>query len=133
MSKLAPAIRNHFVVVPFIEAKALSPRSPRRIPAPITQGSGTLWHSPSVVIPRLSAALRRRLSPVDIEAMNASVLKPDPPASTPSLLPDATWASGVPRSGRLFSASTSRSLASARPYGAVGIQQREESKGGSDP
>jgi|GEM_PF-3357480 hypothetical protein len=34
MSKLAAAIRNHFVVVPHIEAKALFLRSPRQILAP---------------------------------------------------------------------------------------------------
>jgi hypothetical protein len=31
MSKLAAAIRNHFVIVPYVEAKASSYRSPRDI------------------------------------------------------------------------------------------------------
>ena len=34
MSKLAAAIRNHFVTIPHIEAKALFRRSPRQILAP---------------------------------------------------------------------------------------------------
>jgi hypothetical protein len=93
MSKLAAAIRNHFVVFPHIEGKTPSSRSPRQIPATIRQGAAIPWRSPGVVIPRLSAALRTRLSPFDIEAMSALVPKANSPASTPPLLPDSSWAS----------------------------------------
>jgi hypothetical protein len=93
MFKLAVALRNHFVVIPHLDAKAPSSRSLRQIPAPITQGSGIFWRSLSVAIPRLSAALGTRPSPPDIEAMNASVPELNPPASTPPLLPDSTWVS----------------------------------------
>jgi hypothetical protein len=57
MFKLAAAIRNHFVVVPYFEAKALCSISPRRILAPTMQGAGIPRRFPSIVVPKLLAAL----------------------------------------------------------------------------
>jgi len=89
MSKLAAAIRNHLVIVPYIEAKALFRRRPGQILAPTLQGPAISWRCPTVVVPNPSTALRMRLRPAEIEAMNASVREPRPPASTPPLLPDS--------------------------------------------
>ena len=93
MSKLAAAIRNHFVVVPYIEATALFRRRPGQILAPTLQGPAISWRWPTVVVPNPSAALRTRLRPAQIEAMNASVHEPYPPASTLALRPDSTLTS----------------------------------------
>jgi hypothetical protein len=93
MSKLTAAIRSHFVGIPDREAKAPCARSPRQIPIPTVQGAGIPWRSPSVVIPRLTAALRTRMHPDEIEAMNASAREPNPPGPMAPLLPDSTWAS----------------------------------------
>jgi hypothetical protein len=93
MFKLAAAIRNHFVVVPYFEAKALCSISPRRILAPTMQGAGIPRRFPSIVVPKLLAAVRTPLHPAEIEKMNASVRGPHRPASTPPLFPDPAWAS----------------------------------------
>jgi len=93
MFKLAAAIRNRFLVVPYFEAKAPSSRSPRPTLIPIVQGAGIPWRSPSIVVPKPWAALRTRLRPAEVEAMNASLREPYPPASNPPLLPDSTWSS----------------------------------------
>jgi hypothetical protein len=90
MSKLGAALCNHFVLVLYIAAIAPFSRGPRPIPAPLTQESEILRCSPSIVIPRLSATVRIRLSPVEIEAINSSASEFYRPASTPQLLPDST-------------------------------------------
>jgi hypothetical protein len=93
MFKLAAIIRNHFFVIPYIEAKAPSSRSPGQIFAPTVQGAGVAWRSPNVVIPRPLVASRPRLHPDEIEAMNASMGEGCPSASTPPLMPDSSLAS----------------------------------------
>jgi hypothetical protein len=93
MFKLTAAIRSHFFVVPYIQAKAPSSQSPRQTFVPIVQGAGNLSRSPSVVVPKLLAASRTPLHPAEIEAMNASLGEHHPPLSTPSLRPDFALAS----------------------------------------
>jgi hypothetical protein len=51
MSKLAAAIRSHFVVFPYVEAKAPCSSSARQMVAPIIQGLGfPPWRTPGVVV-----------------------------------------------------------------------------------
>jgi hypothetical protein len=93
MFNLTAAIRNHFVVVPCIEARTPSPGSRGQVLAPTMQRPGFPWRFPSVVVPNPSAASGTRLRPAEIEAMNASMREPCLPASTPPLLPDPALAS----------------------------------------
>lgn len=93
MFKLAAAIRNHFVSVPYIEAKAPCSKSPRQTLVPIVQGGGNPSRSPSAVVSKLVAALRTSLHPKKIEAMNTSVGEAHLPSSIPSSLPNSSLAS----------------------------------------
>ena len=92
MFKLSAAIRSHFVVVTYIEAKGPTSRSPRQTFAPIMESHGIPWRSPSVAVPKPWAALRAS-RPVEIEVMNASLCEHHLPAWTSPLLPDSILAS----------------------------------------
>jgi hypothetical protein len=89
MFKLTAAIRNHFVVFPYIEAKASPSTSARRVPAPITERSRILSRFSGVAVPNPLAASRARLRPSEIEAMTLSHSGIHLPTSTPPLLPDS--------------------------------------------
>jgi hypothetical protein len=93
MSKLSVAIRNHFVLVPYIEANAPPSKSSRRNRAPVGQSPGASWRLPNVVVPKLSAGLRTPLHPAELEAMNSSAREPHAPALTKAWLPDSALAS----------------------------------------
>jgi hypothetical protein len=93
MSKLAAAIRNHFVLVPCIEAKASPGGGSRRNLAPIGQSPGASGRVSSVLVSKLPAASLTRLHPAEPEAMNASAAESYPHGLTPALLPDAGLAS----------------------------------------
>jgi len=89
MFKLTAAIRSHFVVFPYIEAKASPSGSTRQVPAPITERSRILSRFSGVAVPNPLTASRARLRPSEIEAMNALLGGFHLPASTPPLLPDS--------------------------------------------
>jgi hypothetical protein len=93
MFKLAAAIRSHFVVVPHIESKGFSAKSPGQIFAPTVPIPRISWRFPNAVAAKLSTVLPTRLRPGEIEEMNASLCEHRPPVSTPSLLPDSTLTS----------------------------------------
>jgi hypothetical protein len=93
MPKLTAAIRNHFVLVLYIEAKAPPSEGSRRNPAPVGQSPGASWRFPNVVVPKLSAGLRTPLHPAELEAMNSSAREPHAPALTKAWRPDSAFAS----------------------------------------
>jgi hypothetical protein len=93
MSKLTAAIRNYFVLIPYIEAKPAPCGGSRRNLAPVGQGPGAAWRLPRVVVPKLSAGLRSPLHPAELEAMNTSAGEPHPPALAKALLPDSALVS----------------------------------------
>ena len=88
MFKLAAAIRSHFVIIPYLEAKTPSRASSKPL-APKMQGAGVVWRSPNILVPRPFVASRSRLHPDEIEAMSASMHEAYSPAPTPPLLPEA--------------------------------------------
>ena len=62
MFKLAAAIHNYFVVVPYIGTEAPSSRGgPRQVFAPTVQGPQISWHFSSVLVLKPSTALPKRL------------------------------------------------------------------------
>lgn len=68
MFKLPAVIRNHFVLVPYFEAKATSSRSSKEILVPIAKAApGISSRSPTAVFPDPSTALRTRLRSAEIE------------------------------------------------------------------
>ncbi len=88
MFKLAAAIRSHFVIIPYLEAKTPSRASSKPL-APEMQGAGVVWRSPNILVPRPFVASRSRLHPDELEAMNVSNRDAYSPAPTPPLLPEA--------------------------------------------
>jgi hypothetical protein len=88
MFKLAAAIRSHFVIIPYLEAKTPARRSPKPL-APTMEGARVSWPPPNVVVPRPSLASRSRLHPDEIEAMSASTSEAYSPDPSLPLLPEA--------------------------------------------
>jgi hypothetical protein len=88
MFKLPAVIRNHFVLVPYFEAKAASSRSSKEILVPIAKAApGISSRSPSAVFPDPSTALRTRLRSAEIETT--------PPSSVFSFVSSAGKAPAV--------------------------------------
>jgi hypothetical protein len=71
MFNLPAAIRNHFVLVPYFEAKTASSRSSKEILVPIAKAAPGA-SSPSAVVPDPSTALRTRLRSAEIETTTPS-------------------------------------------------------------
>jgi hypothetical protein len=86
MFKLTATIRSHFVVFPYIEAKASLSTSARRVTAPITQRP-IQWRVSGVAVPNPAAASCARLHPSEIEAMAVSHSGVHLHSSTLPLLP----------------------------------------------
>ena len=93
MFKLTAAIRSHFVVFPYIEAKASPSEGARQAPAPITQRPRIQRRYSGVAVSNPLAASRARLRPSEIEAMTLSHSGIHLPTSTPPMLPESASAS----------------------------------------
>jgi hypothetical protein len=76
MFKLTPAIRNRFVLVPYIEAKAPSSKSPRQTLVPRAQRPALQPKPSSAAVRLLAGALAPRLTADEIEAMVGWVREP---------------------------------------------------------